>query len=243
MSAKVPSELAIIMFLQSMNGRFEATIAALKTMSDGSLTWEAVTARLIEEAGTQSRTRVGQSALVSSSSPAVTCSTCGKFGHKSEICWWNPANPGNRLANRPPRGSGKDKAKTAADSTRENEDKSSDKAAEPDGKSKDKALMLNVLNSKHEYQSDFLVDSGASSHISPSKEWFHNLHRIDSREICLGDNSKVTAEAARDVVLKLPYHDGTVVDDYTVWCPLRSRIKPKSSFFLKVGRKRGVDCV
>jgi hypothetical protein len=43
MAAKVPEELAIIMFLHSMNGKFEAIIAAIRTMGDEKLTWDDVT--------------------------------------------------------------------------------------------------------------------------------------------------------------------------------------------------------
>jgi hypothetical protein len=34
MDAKVPSELAVIMFLHSMNSKYEATIAALRTLGN-----------------------------------------------------------------------------------------------------------------------------------------------------------------------------------------------------------------
>jgi hypothetical protein len=34
MDAKGPSELAVIMFLHSMNGKYEATIAALRPLGD-----------------------------------------------------------------------------------------------------------------------------------------------------------------------------------------------------------------
>jgi gag-polypeptide of LTR copia-type len=52
MDSKVPPELAIIMFMHSMNGKYEATIAALRTLGDEKLTWEDVTTRLIEEYNT-----------------------------------------------------------------------------------------------------------------------------------------------------------------------------------------------
>ena len=47
MDAKVPQPLAVIMFLSSMRGQFEATVAALRTMGDDELSWDDVTSRLI----------------------------------------------------------------------------------------------------------------------------------------------------------------------------------------------------
>ena len=64
--------------------------------------------------------------------------------------------------------------------------------------------MLNIMRTQCESPNDFLLDSGASSHMSPNQDWFHKLYQISPREISLGDNSKVTAEAAGDIILKLP---------------------------------------
>jgi gag-polypeptide of LTR copia-type len=50
MDAKVPQPLAVIMFLSSMRGQFEAPVAALRTLGDDDLSWDDVTSRLIEEA-------------------------------------------------------------------------------------------------------------------------------------------------------------------------------------------------
>jgi hypothetical protein len=70
MSAKIPDELAVIMFLHSMGDKLEATIAALRTMGDEKLTWDNVTARLIEEANSSvyRHSSGNQRALVFSSS-------------------------------------------------------------------------------------------------------------------------------------------------------------------------------
>jgi hypothetical protein len=99
MNAKVSTQLAIIVFLHSMNGNFEATIAALKTMSDYSLTWDVFTARMIEEASTNFKpsNNTQLTALVTSSRQFTTCSTCSKPGHKSDVWCWNSENPNNKL--------------------------------------------------------------------------------------------------------------------------------------------------
>ena len=76
---------------------------------------------------------------------------------------------------------------------------------------KEEALMLNIMRTQRESPNDFLLDSGASSHMSPNQDWFHKLYQISPREISLGDNSKVTAEAAGDIILKLPYKNGAIL--------------------------------
>jgi gag-polypeptide of LTR copia-type len=58
MNAPIPDDLAVIMFLSSLQGHFEATVAAIRSISDDNLTWDDVTSRLIEEASSpRSRTR------------------------------------------------------------------------------------------------------------------------------------------------------------------------------------------
>lgn len=69
MDAPVPHELAIIMFLHSMSGHFEATVSALRTLGEDRLTWDDVTTRLVEEYNTRTHRR---SALTSSATALVT---------------------------------------------------------------------------------------------------------------------------------------------------------------------------
>mgnify|MGYP003476565374 FL=1 len=47
MNAPIPGALAVIMFLSSLQGHFEATVAAIRSLSDDDLTWDDVTSRLI----------------------------------------------------------------------------------------------------------------------------------------------------------------------------------------------------
>jgi hypothetical protein len=49
----------------------------------------------------------------------------------------------------------------------------------------DKILMLNVTHHDNAPRNDFLLDSGASSHMSCESGWMHNLLPIPSREIIL----------------------------------------------------------
>jgi gag-polypeptide of LTR copia-type len=210
MNSKVSTELAIIMFLHSMNGKFEATIAALKTMSDESLTWDSITAKMIGEAGTTLKQPItsNHTALVTNTIQPPTCLTCSSPGHKSDTCWWNPENPKNKLRNKSLDKRSKEKS-TKASSSAQNVD-SSKKSGRRNGSNKEKLLMLNTVRTEKETHSSFLPDSGANSHMSPNREWLHSLHPTATREICLGDNSKANAEAAGDIILKLLYHGATL---------------------------------
>jgi hypothetical protein len=99
MNAPIPDALAVIMFLSSLQGHFEATVAAICSISDDNLTWDDITSRLIEEASSpRSRTRQ-DSALAVHSRPI--CSFCGRQGHEEIRCFTNPSNPNNRLGTTP----------------------------------------------------------------------------------------------------------------------------------------------
>jgi gag-polypeptide of LTR copia-type len=223
MSAKIADELAVIMFLHSMGGKFETTIAALHTMGDQVLAWEDVTARLIEETNTSVyRHSPGNQIALVSSPPKSTetcsqcsklCSQCSKPGHSAGRCWWNPKNSNNKISNK----SSRNKSRVSTAQTRD-DSKSDD--GEPERSvaitktesklsTRDKFLRLTVtFASARNTTSDFLLDSDASAHMCPNRNWFKNLHPISPREIKLGDNSVVTAEAAGDMVLNIPHHTG-----------------------------------
>ena len=226
MSAKVPEELAIIMFLHSMNGKFEAIIAAIRTMGDDKLTWDDVTARLLEEANnsTPRQSSGHQSALTTFAGPSrESCSQCSRSGHTADQCWWNPNNPQNKLSQNGTQSSkqnqNRSKVSTSQHSANSNNQRDQAKHAkdrrhkpkDSKPKGKDKALRLSVssksIHSKR-LDSDFLLDSGASAHMCPNRHWFSTIHPIPTREIKLGDNSVVTADSAGEITIVLPYHTG-----------------------------------
>ena len=221
MDAKVPQPLAVIMFLSSMRGQFEATVAALRTMGDDELSWDDVTSRLIEEASsTVSRTR--RDTALATVQARVVCNFCGRPGHEEDRCWTNPANPKNRLGSQQFREAGKGKSKRTA-------------SAQVAVSSVPPAAPVQVLPAKieaapappaaaivspeslpqcsgrvtaKEYQliyvsatpaalyadpsssaSQILVDSGASKHMCPHRNWFSEIRECTPSDIVLGDDS------------------------------------------------------
>jgi hypothetical protein len=71
--------------------------------------------------------------------------------------------------------------------------------------------MLNVTYHDNASKHDFLLDSGAISHMSCESSWLHNLHPIPSREIQLANNSMIQADAAGDLVLEAPSHKNSAL--------------------------------
>lgn len=231
MDAKVPTELSVIMFLASMKGHFAPTVAALRTMSDDSLRWDDVTARLIEEADTVKAARGSSSgsALVATT---LACDFCGKHGHTKDRCWQNPDNPNNRLSSeasgsttskRSKRAnvaqSGRSRAtagrsgdgsksgrrgrgrgtKSESDSDSSDDSDASTSTRQRGSRARHHVLVargaprtVHVGHSAHDPQSTSLIlDSGASGHMCPVREWLHDFAPCEPTPISLGDDSQL----------------------------------------------------
>jgi hypothetical protein len=81
--AKVPRPLAVIMFLSSMRGQFEATVAALRTMGDYHVSWDEVTSRLIEESSS-AVSRPRRDTALDTVQARVVCDFRGRPGHEED---------------------------------------------------------------------------------------------------------------------------------------------------------------
>lgn len=102
--------------------------------------------------------------------------------------------------------------------------------------------MLNATTRQSTSRHEFLLDSGASCHMSPNQEWLRNVHPIQTREIRLGDNSIVTAEAAGTLILKVLHCDESTT---TLFVNNVLYIPQLTLGLLSCSRmaEKGVDCV
>jgi hypothetical protein len=195
------------------------------TLGDEKLTWEDVTTRLIEEYNTNaykggtSTANNNATVLATLKSVSTTVrSQCDRPGHEKANCWWNPDNPRNKLGRGNKRGGAKQRTNNSnanAVGEKSKEESHPTFQGRPHSKRsksrKGKILMLNVTYHDNASKHDFLLDSGASSHMSCELTWLHNLHPIPSREIRLADNNMVHADAAGDLVLEAPSHKNTAL--------------------------------
>jgi hypothetical protein len=217
MCAKVPQPRDVIMFLSSMRGQFEATVAALLTMGNDELSWNDDTSRLIEEASS-AVSRIRRDTALATVQALVVCDFCGRPGHEEDRCWTNPSNPKNRLGSQQFREAGKGKNKRAA-------------SAQVDVSSSPPAIPIHILPAKieasilppvganespesasqnscrvtaKEYHllyvrappaalyadpsapaSQILVDSVASKHMCPHRNWFSEIRDCAPIDIVL----------------------------------------------------------
>jgi hypothetical protein len=206
------------MFLSSLQGHFEATVAAIRSISDDNLTWDDITSRLIEEAfSLRSRTKQ-DSALAVHSRPI--CSFCGRQGHKANRCFTNPSNPNNRLGTPPShpssQRSGPNRLSAMVHAVDPNgldfplppvqEDSpvppptAFAAAQHPPGASHGRgtrsyhlgvarATTAVLPDPASAVASHILIYSGASAHMCPHQEWFTQLRPCAPSHILVGDDS------------------------------------------------------
>ena len=192
MDGKLPDELAVVLFLFSMDGRFDNTIAAIR-QKDTFITWDDVTTRLIEEyrryktstrpggAFTANETYETSRKDIKTYPPCETCKRNHPGGKKN--CWWNPDNPNNRLK--------------GASNTKHNQ---RSKSTMHKVHAKPASLCGFHTACKRD---EFLVDSGASTHMFSRKEFFSHLEPMDLQSISLGDNRIVTSIERGSVALEV----------------------------------------
>ena len=100
----------------------------------------------------------------------IVCFICNKKGHIKVDCWFNPENPNNKLGDR-------------------------EKSTEENGLiaiDVDEAL-INAERREDARDESWILDSGASKHISSEKQRFSNLVKIKPRPVKLGDGRIVYA--------------------------------------------------
>jgi gag-polypeptide of LTR copia-type len=83
MGAKIDKDLSVVMLLSRMNGSFESTVEAIKTLGDEKLTWDDVCSILIEVTKTSQNKR---REVALTGREIITCDFCDKRGHEAGRC-------------------------------------------------------------------------------------------------------------------------------------------------------------
>jgi hypothetical protein len=246
MNAPIPDALAVIMFLSSLQGHFEATVASIRSISDDKRTWDDVTSRLIEEASSpRSRTRQ-DSALAVHSGPV--CSFCGRQGHEANRCFTNPSNLNNRL--------GTPSSHPSSQRSGPNRRSAMVHAVDPNGPAfppppiqEDSsappptafAAAQHPLGSSHgrgphsynllvarattavlpgaasAVASHILIDSGVRAHMCPHREWFTQILICAPSHILLVDNSILVCQ--EEGIIHFTVHSGTHLTHFCCLIP------------------------
>jgi gag-polypeptide of LTR copia-type len=236
MNAPIPDALAVIMVLIGQHGHFEATVAAIRSISDENLTWDDVTSRLIEQTSSpRSRTRQ-DSALAFHSRPI--CSFCGRQGHEANRCFTNPSNPNNRLGTPPShpssQRSGPNRRSAMVHAVDSNGPAFSpppvqevspippptafSAAQHPPGASHGRgprsyhllvarATTAVLPATASAVASHILIDSGASAHMCPHREWFTQIRLCAPSHILLLDDSTLVCQ--EEGIIHFTVHSGT----------------------------------
>jgi GAG-pre-integrase domain/gag-polypeptide of LTR copia-type len=215
MGAKIDEDLSVVMLLGSINGNFESTVEAIKTLGDEKLTWDNVCSRLIEVAKTHQNKRRD---VALTGREVVTCDFCDKRGHDASRCWKNPDNRNNRLDSSSDAGPStgqkhKKKApkaarasKAAARATKAYKVRKQSAASSSDSCSSDdyahaRKVRLNTAHAVSsalraaQDSSRIILDSGASTHMCPHRSWFKGLRSRERTDILLGDDSSIACDS------------------------------------------------
>ena len=185
MNTPIPDELSIALLISSLHVEELAPIsAAVKTLSDADVTWEKVTARLLEEhQALKDRIKIQERATTLRKS----CELCKKTGHEIDSCWLNPRNPKNRLG-------------INSKGTRSKEHSSSADAQipalvsqeRPKRNKKSRAAVARIMACKLYENELMMLDSGTTAHMTNNVNALAEASRCNV-PIALGDNSEINA--------------------------------------------------
>lgn len=205
MGSPFPEQMQVAFLLSSFgqksSSKYGGVVAALQTLTD-SLTWEHVTARLLQEYDEQ-MWNAKQGGSISTETKALTagtrrfnprqfdarprketraCFSCGKIGHLSKAC------RGKRMAWR--------------DHMSHHWSNQSQRERNTGHANTAKSLMARTETSPTE--ENFIADSGASEHMAMNRIALRNLRDIPEKVVVMGNGSKVLAHQVGEVVLKDP---------------------------------------
>jgi hypothetical protein len=180
----------VMTLLESLPPSYEYLIVAMESRPISELTLDYVTSRLLHELSRrkENESRGDSAALMAKqsknggggSSSDKACFYCGKKGHIAKFCYKRKRDEKGESANNT--------------KTRDDDDEYafttryvSWDASMSDGKDEYAMMASNV--SCNGSTSDWIVDSGATSHMSPHKTCFHSYALINPRRVILGDDT------------------------------------------------------
>ena len=195
MKTPIPDELSIALLIASIQvPELTAVAAAVKTMSDDSMTWEKVTARLLEE---QYSFKGKQKQFERAAPSQNHCELCKKKGHSIKNCWLNPKNPRNRL----------DISEEGKDPKPSHEKAAPANEKRDKSKKKKRAAVAKALVSKSSLPRVMMLDSGTTTHMTNDVETLQNTALCEV-PISLGDDSKIVANYRGSRVVTWQSQDG-----------------------------------
>lgn len=179
--------------LLTMPRSFDNLVTAIETMDQDKLGVEFVKSRLLDEANKKG---VGSSYSKSQNNSAmsVICYTCKKPGHKQSQCYYNK-NKNNDGKNNGSnndykskyynKGGQKGNTKQAANNAKVDSEEESMICIVENKSVNVEHECLNVCSDSGYREIKFILDSGATEHMVNSKEFFQNLHKIDTVNIAV----------------------------------------------------------
>ena len=182
----IKDDFVAFVLLNGLNDEYEALVMAL-TYNDKQLSSEEVKTKLLAEdcrKKSQAHSTDGENALYTRSNRKFTkgkiiCFNCGEPGHKKPVC---------------PKNNGKNR--------KSNEEKGKQKKFNNKKQQESQALLTTAMVARDSTY-EWIIDSGATSHMSMRKDWMINLHQVDGNNITTANGEKIIYSGAGNVAINL----------------------------------------
>ena len=178
------NEDKVVYLLASLPKSFDMLVTALEA-NESVPDWDVVVERLLNEERKMKsdRTETAEKGLTVSKSQKPKCQECGKIGHTRSDCW--------QLHGRP-------------DKDKRSKKYQNHKANKADGNHGDYGLNANASSLNCEHKSgEWIIDSGATCHMSNNKNNFVRLELLEESKITIGDGKLLKAEGRGEVKLEM----------------------------------------